>query len=338
MKSISSKVLVGLGIALFGVTLGNEKIHGEEIKEVSAVSQVRAVDAEIPDLPTNPDLPTDPDIPTEDTTTPPTTDGSTGGSTEGSTPSEPSEPEVPSQPDEPTVPDEPVVPDTPITPPSTDDSTSGSTEDTTPPSTDDSTGGNTEESTPSEPNKPEIPSQPSQPSQPTPPSKPNNDGTHQENTQKPSVTPPSQNVVVRPDGTVGNVSQSEAGTVTNEGTVVPIKSNDLSELTHIPTVSTPVETNSGEKIVSVVDGVPYKQTENGLAPISGDYETLPSGNVAVKGSDGKTKVLPQTGMHETLLLTAIGSLVLAGTGWYLWNEKKKEEKEEKEEKSSTKQK
>ncbi|EMF0419621.1 hypothetical protein IL099_000465 [Enterococcus hirae] len=52
MKSISSKVLVGLGIALFGVTLGNEKIHGEEIKEVSAVSQVRAVDAEIPDLPT----------------------------------------------------------------------------------------------------------------------------------------------------------------------------------------------------------------------------------------------------------------------------------------------
>ncbi|MGT4664305.1 LPXTG cell wall anchor domain-containing protein [Enterococcus hirae] len=331
MKSISSKVLVGLGIALFGVTLGNEKIYGEEIKEVSVVSQVRAVDAEIPDLPTNPELPTDPDIPTGDTTT----DDSTDGSTEGSTPSEPSEPEIPSQPDEPTVPDEPVAPDTPITPPATDDSTNGSTEDTTPPTTDDSTGGNTEESTPSEPNKPEIPSQPtppSQPSQPSQPSKPENGGVNQENTQKPSVTLPSQNVVVRPDGTVGSVSQSNAGAITNEGTVVPIKTNNLSELTHIPTASTPVETNSGEKIVSVVDGVPYKQTENGLAPISGEYETLPSGNVAVKGSDGKTKVLPQTGMHETLLLTAIGSLVLAGTGWYLWNEKKKEEK------SSTKQK
>lgn len=328
MKSISSKVLVGLGIALFGVTLGNEKIYGEEIKEVSVVSQVRAVDAEIPDLPTNPELPTDPDIPTGDTTT----DDSTDGSTEGSTPSEPSEPEIPSQPDEPTVPDEPVAPDTPITPPATDDSTNGSTEDTTPPTTDDSTGGNTEESTPSEPNKPEIPSQPTPPSQPSQPSKPENGGVNQENTQKPSVTLPSQNVVVRPDGTVGSVSQSNAGAITNEGTVVPIKTNNLSELTHIPTASTPVETNSGEKIVSVVDGVPYKQTENGLAPISGEYETLPSGNVAVKGSDGKTKVLPQTGMHETLLLTAIGSLVLAGTGWYLWNEKKKEEK------SSTKQK
>lgn len=312
MKSISSKVLVGLGIALFGVTLGNEKIYGEEIKEVSVVSQVRAVDVEIPDLPTNPELPTDPDIPTGDTTT----DDSTDGSTEGSTPSEPSEPEIPSQPDEPTVPDEPVAPDTPITPPATDDST----------------GGNTEESTPSEPNKPEIPSQPTPPSQPSQPIKPENGGVNQENTQKPSVTLPSQNVVVRPDGTVGSVSQSNAGAITNEGTVVPIKTNNLSELTHIPTASTPVETNSGEKIVSVVDGVPYKQTENGLAPISGEYETLPSGNVAVKGSDGKTKVLPQTGMHETLLLTAIGSLVLAGTGWYLWNEKKKEEK------SSTKQK
>ena len=135
-------------------------------------------------------------------------------------------------------------------------------------------------------------------------------------------TPPSQNVVVKPDGTIGGVTNSGAGTNSNGTQNVPIISNDINELTHIPTPSTPIETETGEKIVSVVDGVAYKQKNDGtLAPISGEVKQLASGNIAVKGSDGQLKVLPKTGTKQTVMMTVLGSLLMLGSGFAWWKKR-----------------
>lgn len=182
---MNKKLIVALGIGLFGVQLGSQVSQADTV----APFLLSTREAEVPDLPTDPELPDEiPDVPT-----PPTTDDSTsdsensGGGTE--TPEVPVEPELPN----------PDVPSEPETPP-IDSDTEGDT------------------------------------------------GT---------PTPPSQNVVVKPDGTIGGVTHSGAGTNSNGSQNVPIVSNDIDELTHIPTPSTPVETDTGEKIVSVVDGVAY---------------------------------------------------------------------------------
>lgn len=131
-------------------------------------------------------------------------------------------------------------------------------------------------------------------------------------------TPPTTNVQVNPDGTI---DQTGSAGKTTTGFTVPIQTNNVKELTHIPTVSTPVEAETGEKIVSVIDGVAYKQTDEGLTPVSAKVVTLPSGNVAVKGSDGQLKVLPKTGSEQTLLLTVLGSLLTLGTGVVWWKKR-----------------
>ncbi|EJB2753152.1 LPXTG cell wall anchor domain-containing protein [Enterococcus faecalis] len=161
-------------------------------------------------------------------------------------------------------------------------------------------GGNTE--------TPEKPSNPGGNEGTTPPTTPptNNGGT--------ATTPPVQDVVVNPDGSVG--------TPQTGGQTVQIETNNASELTHIPTPSTPIETASGEKIVSVVDGVAYKETEEGLKPISDKVEQLPSGNIAVKGSDGKMKILPKTGEELSILATALGGLMASGSGFAFWRKRK----------------
>ncbi|MFS1134752.1 LPXTG cell wall anchor domain-containing protein [Enterococcus hirae] len=286
---MNKKLIVALGIGLFGVQLGSQVSQADTV----APFLVSTREAEVPDLPTDPELPDEtPDVPT-----PPTTDDSTsdsensGGGTE--TPDVPVEPELPN-------PDVPLEPETPPT----DSDTGGDTGTPTPPETGDSGqgGGNTGT---------------------TPPVSDNNEN-------KPvKPTPPSQNVVVKPDGTIGGVTHSGAGTNSNGSQNVPIVSNDIDELTHIPTPSTPVETDTGEKIVSVVDGVAYKQKNDGtLTPISGEVKQLSSGNIAVKGSDGQLKVLPKTGEKETVLGTVLGMGMVALSGIGVWFKKRKRMNEE----------
>ncbi len=106
------------------------------------------------------------------------------------------------------------------------------------------------------------------------------------------------------------------------------QTNNVNELTHIPTASTPVEADTGEKIVSVVDGVPYKQTEQGLTPVTANITKLPSGNIAVKGSDGQLKVLPKTGEKETVLGTVLGMGMVTLSGIGVWFKKRKQMNEE----------
>lgn len=194
-----------------------------------------------------------------------------------------------------------------ITPPNTGDSGTGGgdTDTTTPPDTENSgTGGNTGTTTP--PNT-------------------GNDGTggNTGTTTPPTngnrgeqpTTPPTTNVGINSDGTInqsGNAVQT-----------TPIQTNNVHELTHIPTASTPVETDTGEKIVSVIDGVPYKQTEQGLTPVTANITKLPSGNIAVKGSDGQMKVLPKTGEETTsAIVTFIGGILTSVSGWFFWKKRR----------------
>ncbi|NVI96455.1 LPXTG cell wall anchor domain-containing protein, partial [Enterococcus gallinarum] len=129
------------------------------------------------------------------------------------------------------------------------------------------------------------------------------------------TTPPTTNVGINSDGTInqsGNAVQT-----------TPIQTNNVHELTHIPTASTPVETDTGEKIVSVIDGVPYKQTEQGLTPVTANITKLPSGNIAVKGSDGQMKVLPKTGEETTsAIVTFIGGILTSVSGWFFWKKRR----------------
>ena len=309
---MNKKLIVALGIGLFGVQLGSQVSQADTV----APFLLSTREAEVPDLPTDPELPDEiPDVPT-----PPTTDDSTsdsensGGGTE--TPDVPVEPELPN----PDVPSEPETPptdsdtggDTGTTPPpDTGDSGTGGDTGTTPPSDtgDSSTGGDTGTTTPPDTGNDGTGGNTGTT---TPPTNGNSSGQ--------TMTPPTTNVGVNSDGTV-----NQSG---NVGQTAPVQTNNVNELTHIPTASTPVEADTGEKIVSVVDGVPYKQTEQGLTPVTANITKLPSGNIAVKGSDGQLKVLPKTGEKETVLGTVLGMGMVALSGIGVWFKKRKRMNEE----------
>ncbi|MGM9898126.1 MAG: LPXTG cell wall anchor domain-containing protein [Enterococcus faecalis] len=233
---------------------------------------------------------------------------------------------IPPTEETPEVPDEPILPpvdgeeegETPEIPPVENPDTGGGEETPeVPPVENPDTGGGEE--------TPEVPENPGNGGNTETPEKPSNPGGNEGTTTPPTTpptnnnggattTPPVQDVVVNPDGSVGT---SQTG-----GQTVQIETNNASELTHIPTPSTPIETASGEKIVSVVDGVAYKETEEGLKPISDKVEQLPSGNIAVKGSDGKMKILPKTGEELSILATALGGLMASGSGFAFWRKRK----------------
>ena len=84
-----------------------------------------------------------------------------------------------------------------------------------------------------------------------------------------------------------------------------------------PTVEAPIETATGEQIVSVKDGVAYKQTAAGLAPIESEVTPLPDGNISIKAADGSTKVLPNTGeaSNESLSALGLGLMSMVGLIW-----------------------
>ena len=309
---MNKKLIVALGIGLFGVQLGSQVSQADTV----APFLLSTREAEVPDLPTDPELPDEtPDVPTPPTTDDSTSDsGNSGGGAE--TPDVPVEPELPN----PDVPSEPETPptdsdtggDTGTTPPpDTGDSSTGGDTGTTPPSDtgDSSTGGDTGTTTPPDTGNDGTGGNTGTT---TPPTNGNSSGQ--------TMTPPTTNVGVNSDGTV-----NQSG---NVGQTTPVQTNNVNELTHIPTASTPVEADTGEKIVSVVDGVPYKQTEQGLTPVTANITKLPSGNIAVKGSDGQLKVLPKTGEKETVLGTVLGMGMVTLSGIGVWFKKRKQMNEE----------
>lgn len=253
--------------------------------------------------------PGDPTVPPTEEIIPPTEE----------TPEVPEEPVLPPTDGGEETPEVPETPETPEIPPTEENpDTGGGTETPEVPENPDTGGG--EET----PEVPPVEENPGNGGNTETPEKPSNPGSNEGNTTPPTTpptnnggtntTPPVQDVVVKPDGSIGN---QQTG-----GQNVQIETNNASELTHIPTPSTPIETASGEKIVSVVDGVAYKESENGLTPISDKVEQLPSGNIAVKGSDGKMKVLPKTGEEVSLVATALGGLLASGSGFAFWRKRK----------------
>ncbi|EGO2809117.1 pheromone response LPXTG-anchored adhesin PrgC [Enterococcus faecalis] len=203
--------------------------------------------------------------------------------TEPTEPSKPTEPTTPSEPEKPTEPTTPIDPGTPVEP----------TEPTEPSQP-------TEPTTPSEPEKPVTPEQPKEPTQPVIPEKP----AEPETPKTPEQPTKPIDVVVTPSGEIDKTNQS-AGTQPS----IPIETSNLAEITHVPSETTPITTEAGEEIVAVDKGVPLTKTPEGLKPISSSYKVLPSGNVEVKASDGKMKVLPHTGEELSIGGTILGGVI-----------------------------
>ncbi|WPH48349.1 LPXTG cell wall anchor domain-containing protein (plasmid) [Enterococcus faecalis] len=227
-------------------------------------------------------------------------------------PTDPSEPEEPTEPTDPSVPVDPENP--PVTP-----------EEPTDPSEPEEPTEPTNPSTPEEPtnpSEPEEPTEPTNPSEPEEPTEPTNPSTPEEPAEPETPTTPTQpnvpkepekpiDVVVTPDGEISTTEDN------SQQPTVPIETTNVQEITHVPTANTPIITESGESIIAVKDGVPLTQTENGLTPIHSNYTVLPSGNVKVKGNDGKMKVLPHTGEEMNILLSLVGGIFSSVSGFIL---------------------
>ena len=172
----------------------------------------------------------------------------------------------------------------------------------------------TEPTTPSEPEKPVTPEQPKEPTQPVIPEKP----AEPETPKTPEQPTKPIDVVVTPSGEIDKTNQS-AGTQPS----IPIETSNLAEVTHVPSETTPITTEAGEEIVAVDKGVPLTKTPEGLKPISSSYKVLPSGNVEVKASDGKMKVLPHTGEKFTLIFSVLGSFFVLISGFFFFKKNRK---------------
>ncbi|EOJ95970.1 PrgC protein [Enterococcus faecalis EnGen0340] len=227
------------------------------------------------------------DLGPTDPATPPITEP-----TDSSEPTNPTEPVDPAEP--PVIPTDPTEPSKPTEP----------TESSQP----------TEPTTPSEPEKPVTPEQPKEPTQPVIPEKP----AEPETPKTPEQPTKPIDVVVTPSGEIDKTNQS-AGTQPS----IPIETSNLAEVTHVPSETTPITTEAGEEIVAVDKGVPLTKTPEGLKPISSSYKVLPSGNVEVKASDGKMKVLPHTGEKFTLLFSVLGSFFVLISGFFFFKKNKK---------------
>lgn len=228
-------------------------------------------------------LPDETNVPTE-----PITPSESEQPTEPSIPEKPTEPLTPTEPSEPSKPTDPSLPDEPSVP--------------------------TEPTTPSEPEQPTEPSTPEKPVDPNKLTEP----------EKPLI-PDKPVVPQQPEQTTDVVVKPNGEIVTGESTqqpTVPIETNSLSEVTHVPTVMTPIETASGEAIVAVDKGVPLTQTADGLKPIKSEYKVLPSGNVQVKSADGKMKILPYTGEKMGIIGSIAGVCLTALSGILFYRKRK----------------
>lgn len=227
-------------------------------------------------------------------------------------PTDPATPPItePTDSSEPTNPTEPVDPAEPPVIPTDPTEPSKPTEPTTPSEPEKPT----EPTTPSEPEKPVTTEQPKEPTQPVIPEKP----AEPETPKTPEQPTKPIDVVVTPSGEIDKTNQSVGPQPS-----IPIETSNLAEVTHVPSETTPITTEAGEEIVAVDKGVPLTKTPEGLKPINSSYKVLPSGNVEVKASDGKMKVLPHTGEKFTLLFSVLGSFFVLISGFFFFKKNRK---------------
>ena len=122
------------------------------------------------------------------------------------------------------------------------------------------------------------------------------------------------------------VSVNPQGQITkdvSQGTSVPIVTSNVGEISHVPTLATPLKVASGQSIVGVLDGVPLVQNEQGelVKDSSIPVKILPSGNIEVKTADGQTKVLPKTGEKLQIGISILGMMVTVVSGYFIYLKK-----------------
>ncbi|HEN0407611.1 TPA: LPXTG cell wall anchor domain-containing protein [Streptococcus agalactiae] len=203
--------------------------------------------------------------------------------------------------------------DTSTPPPSTIDPVGGTTDaNTPPPSTTDPVEGTTDTSTPSPSTTDPV------------------EGTTDTSTPSSSTTNPVE-------GTTDNGTKSNTG-VDKPSTNKPSDHSESSiKPVTKPTINQPITTVTGDQVIGTQDGKVLVQTPSGTqlkdaAEVGGNVQK--DGTVAIKKSDGKIEVLPNTGEGKTIF-TIVGLLLIAGAVWigfkdnikkYLTFFKKKSEK------------
>lgn len=73
--------------------------------------------------------------------------------------------------------------------------------------------------------------------------------------------------------------------------------------------------------MAVREGIPLKQTDKGLVPISATFTQQNDGTVALKDKDGQVKVLPHTGEKSMPLVSAVGGLLSFVSGLFIWKKR-----------------
>lgn len=161
---------------------------------------------------------------------------------------------------------------------------------------------------PEEPTDPEIPTEPEIPVEPEIPIEP-------ETPVEPEVpeTPKEPEKPTQPETPI----QPEQPKEPQKPQEPAAPENGTGEIIHQPTPETPIVTDTGEQIVSVKDGVAYKETAVGLTPVDSAVTALPDGNISIKAADGSTKVLPNTGEvgANGLSILGMGLVSMIGLIW-----------------------
>ena len=161
---------------------------------------------------------------------------------------------------------------------------------------------------PEEPTDPEIPTEPEIPVEPEIPIEP-------ETPIEPEV-PETPKEPEKPTGPETPI-QPEQPKEPQKPQEPAAPENGAGEIIHQPTPETPIVTDTGEQIISVKDGVAYKETPAGLTAIDSAVTALPDGNISIKAADGSTKVLPNTGEvgANGLSILGMGLISMIGLIW-----------------------
>ncbi|MCC9691158.1 LPXTG cell wall anchor domain-containing protein [Streptococcus agalactiae] len=164
-----------------------------------------------------------------------------------------------------------------------------------------------------------------EPSAPTPSTDPITDTT------APSAPTPST------DQTTGTTDSSTSAPSTEAEKPAPSKEPDAPKPITKPIVDVPISTVTGDTVIGTENGKVIVQSASGTIlkdakEVGGEVQK--DGTVAIKKSDGKIEVLPNTGEGKTIF-TIVGLLLIAGAVWigfkdnikkYLTFFKKKREK------------
>ncbi|HEO3298912.1 TPA: LPXTG cell wall anchor domain-containing protein [Streptococcus agalactiae] len=175
-----------------------------------------------------------------------------------------------------------------------------------------------------------------EPSAPTPSTDPITD-TIEPSAPTPSTDPITDTTAPSTDQTTDTTDSSTSAPSTEAEKPAPSKEPDAPKPITKPIVDVPISTVTGDTVIGTENGKVIVQSASGTIlkdakEVGGEVQK--DGTVAIKKSDGKIEVLPNTGEGKTIF-TIVGLLLIAGAVWigfkdnikkYLTFFKKKSEK------------